>query len=151
VPGLTEGGLFEQNEQVARIAGVLVDNAPEGWERIALTYRVTRGVSSPRLEVVTSGGATTRMRVPAEVSRRVRELRATMYEEGVGTWFTIKLTVDQDGRYQTHYDYDNEPDFTPALPASAYALDLEHFPRDEEHTPAWLREKLEQARNEEQE
>lgn len=45
------------------------------------------------------------------------------------------------------FDHDDEPGFVPQLTAGACLGDFEHFPRDEENSPEWLRERLREARD----
>jgi hypothetical protein len=50
------------------------------------------------------------------------------------------------GRITIDFDYDNEPQFEPPISIGHYLEEWEQFPRDEAHTPAWLAERLAQAR-----
>ncbi|MFC5336904.1 hypothetical protein [Leucobacter denitrificans] len=48
------------------------------------------------------------------------------------------------------FNYDDEPDWSRPIRAFNYVLDLEDFPRDEEHIPAWLRKKVAEGKGEAQ-
>ncbi|MFB4315410.1 hypothetical protein [Actinomadura sp. 21ATH] len=116
--------------------------APAGWERLGFEFRATIGIDSVSFEVVDAAGATRTATPPGQAVGKMDELRRAMYRRGKGAWFTARLRVERAGRFSAEFDYDGEPEFTPPLRASAYALDLERFPRSEEHIPGWLRDKL---------
>lgn len=98
------------------------------------------------ISITFGDGSTKRTHSSLSVRKLLRELRALMYQENIGTWFTAAITIDGSLKYETEFDYDSEPEFTPPIGPGSFAQDMKHFPRDEEHTPDWLREKLEQAR-----
>ncbi|MFD0852261.1 hypothetical protein ACFQ07_08510, partial [Actinomadura adrarensis] len=83
---------------------------------------------------------------PGQAVGMMDELRREMYREGKGAWFTARLDIGRDGRFSAEFDYDCEPEFTPPLTPSAFAKDLERFPRSEEHIPRWLKAKLKDAK-----
>ena len=67
-----------------------------------------------------------------------------MYQPGAGTWFTFALDITSDGRAQSSFDYDNEPEIPEADP-TVYLTDQEKFPRDVENQPDWYRGRLAEA------
>lgn len=119
--------------------------APAGWQRLRFAFYATVGIDSASFETVGMDGRTQTSMPPGHAMRHMDELRSAMYRPDKGAWFTARLNVERSGRYSVEFDYDNEPDFTPPLTGSAYALDLDAFPRSREHTPSWLREKLRDA------
>ncbi|MFC5752687.1 hypothetical protein [Actinomadura rugatobispora] len=116
--------------------------APSGWERLGFEFRATVGIDSASFEVVGAGGESRAAMPPGQAVGRMDELRRVMYRRGQGAWFTARLDIERGGRFSAEFDYDGEPEFRPPLTPSAYALDLERFPRSEEHIPGWLRDKL---------
>ncbi|MGY4644701.1 hypothetical protein [Cellulomonas sp. URHB0016] len=70
-------------------------------------------------------------------------MRDVMYVEGSGTWFTFELRIEAPGSVTSRFNYDDEPDWKAPVPAGAYVTDQHSYPRDVEHQPAWLRDKLE--------
>ncbi|MFS8098454.1 hypothetical protein LFM09_15085 [Lentzea alba] len=139
----------EQEELVREVGGMLLAKLPAGWQRANLSFRSTYGVDTATFIVTDSSGTEQRTPTPTSALRKMRELRNGMYEQDRGTWFTSTLTLEPPGRYQIDYDYDGEPTFVPPLKPSAYELDFEFFPRSDEHTPDWLREKLDEAQSNE--
>jgi hypothetical protein len=94
---------------------------------------------------VDAAGETRAAMPPGHAVGLMDELRREMYRVGKGAWFTARLNIERDGRFSAEFDYDGEPEFSPPLTASAYALDLKRFPRADEHIPRWLRDKLNTA------
>lgn len=64
---------------------------------------------------------------------------------GKGAWYTALVTVERTGKVSLNFDRDSEPRWANPVPASMFAEDLARYPRDEEHTPAWLRERVAQG------
>lgn len=135
----------EQEELVREVGGMLLTKLPAGWQRANLSFRSTYGVDTATFIVTDSSGAEKRTPTPTAALRKLRELRNGMYEQDRGTWFTGTLVLEPPGKHQIEYDYDGEPTYVPPLTADIYALDFQHYPRSDEHTPDWLREKLAEA------
>ncbi|TDQ53752.1 hypothetical protein EV190_103203 [Actinorugispora endophytica] len=87
---------------------------------------------------------------PSEILEKLDELRNGMYTPKKGTWFSARYVITRPGNYRIDYNYDEEPAFTIPPVAGSYKLDLQHFPRDDEHIPDWLRRKLQEAEGEQQ-
>ncbi|WP_395106980.1 hypothetical protein [Actinomadura sp. SCN-SB] len=119
--------------------------APHGWERLGFEFHATVGIDSASFEVRDASGETRPVMPPGQAIGKMDELRRVMYRRDKGAWFTARLEIERGGRFKAEFVYDKEPDFTPPLTGSAYALDLERFPRAEEHIPRWLRAKLDAA------
>lgn len=134
----------EQEEVVQEVAGVMLSIAPAGWQKLELVYRSTVAVDAAEI-LATTTGEPERIPVPMKISSRMSSLREGMYEQDRGSWFTARLVLEPPGKYQIEYDYDGEPTYVPPLTSGAYALDFQYYPRSEEHTPDWLREKLADA------
>ncbi|MBT2209450.1 MULTISPECIES: antitoxin YezG family protein [Actinomadura] len=134
-----------EREAVNGAVRALRSAAPEGWRRLGFEFRATVGIDSASFEVEDEGGGRRKAMPPGQAVGRMDELRRVMYRRGKGAWFTARLEVERSGRFSAEFDYDGEPEFTPPLTPSAYALDLDRFPRAEEHIPGWLRAKLDEA------
>ncbi|PRY42272.1 tudor domain-containing protein [Umezawaea tangerina] len=135
----------EQEELLQEAGGILLSAAPEGWRALELSFRSTVGIDTATFLSTGPDGGQTKVAPPAAAMRVLKKLRAGMYEEDRGSWYTARITIEPPGRYEVEYDYDGEPTFTPPLTASAYALDQDYFPRSDEHIPDWLRAKLAEA------
>ncbi|MFV2195429.1 hypothetical protein [Nocardiopsis sp. LOL_012] len=138
-------GPREQQELLRRIGTELLSAVGDEWETVTYTAWVLAGRMADRLERTAPDGTAERMRAPLGVIDPVRELRAGMYQDGKGTWFTLTYTISRPGRFKTDYDYDGRPDFTFYPSAADFARDVELFPRDAGHTPDWLRAHLDEA------
>ena len=79
---------------------------------------------------------------PGNTTKALAELRRVMYRPGLGTWFSVSMTVWADGRSQVTYNYDQEPqtDYPPA--AISYLTDLNTYPIDEDKRPDWLKRRV---------
>ncbi|MFF5263377.1 hypothetical protein ACFY4C_30985 [Actinomadura viridis] len=132
----------EEREAVDGAVRALRSAAPLGWERLGFEFRATVGIDSASFQVVNAAGEARAAMPPGQAVGKMDELRRVMYRRGKGAWFTARLEVERGGGFHVEFDYDGEPDFTPPLTPSAYALDLERFPRSAEHIPGWLRDKL---------
>ena len=77
-----------------------------------------------------------------QVTPSFERLRQLMYNEAPfrGAWYTAVMTVTHDSKFTTDFDYDNKPEFKYESGDDEYARDFEHFPRNEESTPEWLKE-----------
>jgi hypothetical protein len=135
----------EERETVNGAVRALRSAAPLGWERLGFEFRATVGIDSASFEVEDAAGERRKATPPGQAVGKMDELRRVMYRRGKGAWFTARLEIERSGRFSAEFDYDGEPEFTPPLTPSAYALDLDRFPRTDAHIPAWLRRKLDQA------
>ncbi|KAB2345607.1 hypothetical protein F8566_27080 [Actinomadura rudentiformis] len=135
----------KERAAVNGVVRALRSAAPFGWERLGFEFRATVGIDSASFEIIDSRGEARPAVPPGQAIGKMDELRRAMYVRGKGAWFTARLRVERSGRVSAEFDYDGEPDFTPPLTPSAYVLDLERFPRTDEHIPPWLRAKLRQA------
>ncbi|MGI4895826.1 MAG: hypothetical protein ACRYF3_12010 [Janthinobacterium lividum] len=83
--------------------------------------------------------------MPIDLDEAFWELRQALYQEGRGAWYSAKAVVTRDGGIIIDLDYDNEPQWHRPVVPLTYVRDLEMFPRDLEHQPEWLREKIREA------
>lgn len=68
-------------------------------------------------------------------------LRQLMYNEAPfrGAWYTAVMTVTDKGKFDTDFEYEEKPRFDYMPVDEAFAQDFEHFPRNKESTPDWLK------------
>lgn len=130
---------------VQNACAALGREAPAGWQQIRFAFYSTVGIDSGRFEVMAQDWSEVKLAPPMSAMDPLGDLRTEMYEEDRGSWFTARIVINRPGSCSIEYDYDGEPAFKPPLQADVYALDFEHFPRSEENTPDWLRQKLAEA------
>ncbi|WP_446225210.1 hypothetical protein ACTWPB_08955 [Nocardia sp. IBHARD005] len=75
-----------------------------------------------------------------DLGDQVRALRADMYEQERGTWLSAQFLVFRNQEPEVSFNYDNDPNWSPALHPMMLVRDLEAYPRIPEHTPQWLRD-----------
>ncbi|MFJ1364892.1 hypothetical protein ACILDU_00405 [Capnocytophaga canimorsus] len=77
-----------------------------------------------------------------EIFGEAENLRKMMYELAPekGAWFSAFFTVQSDGQFHTHFEYDEKPEFSYEPSKEKYIDDLKHFPREEHLIPQWLKD-----------
>ncbi|WP_143832837.1 MULTISPECIES: hypothetical protein [Nocardiopsis] len=136
----------EQDESLRRIGTDLLRAAPDDWVKLRLVYSGLGTCETARFDAMFQGGRSTGCVPPLSVVEGMRGIRAGMHTAGTGTWYTAYYEIERTGGYRIRYDYENEPHFDEAQDDAGYALELECFPRDDEHVPDWMRERLEGGR-----
>jgi len=129
-------------QMIQDIGQVLLRMAPPGWRRIDLKVLMVAPGHDIALTVIMDDGTTTTVEPPAVIAQIAAELRARMYRRGEGTWFGMRYTLDPPSDYHVSYNFDFDPLWEPPIRPDVFAEDVAAFPRDEEHIPDWLREKL---------
>ncbi|MFI0482179.1 hypothetical protein [Actinomadura sp. 9N215] len=145
----------EQGKLLQEVGAEIISAAPAGWVEVRYSLGMTAELSGGYVTVRLEDDTTVRVKPPETSRLKLRELRAGMYEPGKGTWFSAEYVVVRPGRYSVDFDYDNEPSFTATLnfkpSPMTYVNDLKWFPRDDEHIPGWLRQKIIEAEAAEEE
>ncbi|MFC5997809.1 hypothetical protein ACFP6A_03595 [Quadrisphaera sp. GCM10027208] len=120
--------------------------APEGWTVGHITYLCAgKTAEYQALATMPDGRKVGFGRIPRTLSKAFRALRDSMYRPGRGTWYTATATLYPDGRFSLDVDYDHEPQWDSPTSPGHYVEDAEQYPRDEKHTPDWLRQRLTEA------
>ncbi|GAA4229887.1 hypothetical protein GCM10022254_23360 [Actinomadura meridiana] len=136
----------EEQEAVLRdVGGGVLAAAPDGWTQLRFRLDVTTELASNRFEATMEDGSIVHLSAPDRPRRSLQKLREQMYSPGKGAWFTARYVIVRPGRYSVEFDYENEPDFGFEIDALTYANDLKSFPRDDEHIPDWLRQKINES------
>lgn len=139
-----------ENVDPAVALGVVVDHAYADGPRDLVSFVLhCRVVGDERVEVVADytrpNGSVTRG-TPRVGRQYLFALRRSAYVQGKGTWFSARIELTPERRFVADYDFDSEPQFTTDRPTHAdYLHDAARYPRDDEHTPGWLRQKLLEA------
>ncbi|NYH52012.1 hypothetical protein HNR06_001601 [Nocardiopsis arvandica] len=121
----------------------ILDEAPEGWTRIVYTEKAVIDHSNGLTVVESEDGTTRRKSPPSGMGMIINELRAGMYQEGKGTWFSFEYVITRPGKFDVTYDYDEDPGITFPT-AFGFTNDLAFFPRNDEYMTDWLREELQE-------
>ena len=124
---------------------MLLEAAGENWTRIYLKHSGTSRVSTQDFWVTPRDGEAYRGRFPSGGTDPINELRAQMYREGTGTWFSMTYVITPPGSFSVDYDYDSKPDFPFELDPITYYNDLRRFSRSSENIPGWLQEAMAKA------
>ncbi|MGL4338831.1 MAG: hypothetical protein ACRCSP_00190 [Rhodoglobus sp.] len=134
--------MIRQGQLISEVARAVVGAVDQPWTK--LMYRTMRVAPyGQEGTYITKPDGEIELDFPSRgVPRLVRELREVMYRPGTGTWFTFTLTVTPQGGVDAQFNYDDEPEWDLPQEPVLYVEDLERFPRDGEHIPAWLQEKL---------
>lgn len=137
-------GLFAEQELQQELGRKLLSVLPPASERVILECSVLSSTMTAYLDAFTASGEMDSI-PPGDffVDELPQRLRAVMYREAAGTWFSMRITVTADGAMDAVFNYDDEPDFgLGGVDPVAYVNDLKIFPRDEAHQPEWLRARL---------
>ncbi|PFG40009.1 hypothetical protein ATJ97_2529 [Georgenia soli] len=126
-----------------RVAQGLVSQAPAGWTRARVLCRMV-GTRGELLAAATDadGKETGLAGLPGDVGKALAEMRHASFEPGRGTWFAALVTLEPSGKLTLNLDYTHEQKWSKPLEPGQYTADLQRYPRDDEHTPDWLRERL---------
>ncbi|MFD3685007.1 hypothetical protein ACFWTE_09355 [Nocardiopsis sp. NPDC058631] len=138
--------MLEQQEMLQEVGADLLGGAPEGWVRLEYEYSSVARYATDGLTAEYSDGTSEMVKCPVSVLLKLAKLRAGMYQEDKGTWFSIKYTIERPSRYSVDFNYDEYPNFTFRPSPEDFVDDLETFPRSDEFVPDWLREQIEAAR-----
>jgi hypothetical protein len=136
------GGIIGEMVAQDALAREVLSHLPAGYDRIELEFSAVGPVAQASMWSTQSDGSENSVKDLSAIVAAARALRAAMYRENSGTWFSMKMTVTAERSMDVSYNYDELPwsnfDYSP----DAYTADLEQFPRDDAHIPAWLRAQL---------
>ncbi|EGD42823.1 agglutinin cell wall attachment protein [Nocardioides sp. NPDC057772] len=143
--------VIRQQELINEIGALLPERVEGPWTTLILNRRALSTYGQHDLHVRRPDGTLDRSQAaPRRVSKLVKELRKLMYQPGGGCWYSAQWTVMDNGDgsldVRATFDYDDEPEWYEPIDPALYGLDLEDYPRDPENIPAWLRERLDEAR-----
>ena len=81
-----------------------------------------------------------------QAAHSFEKLRQLMYDQAPfrGAWYTAVMTITSNGKFDTEFEYDNKPAFDYESEDEGYVRDFQHFPRNEDSTPDWLKEIVQQ-------
>ncbi len=135
-------GLLGERSSLEKVAQLLQHLLPDGAVGIEVSIRSVAPYSQSTLRGYKQDGSFLSLRGNLAIDDALDELRAVMYKDGSGTWFSAKISVTSSGALDASYNYDDEPEWSRPIEAAWYLVDQERFPRDEDKIPAWLSQKL---------
>lgn len=133
----------QQERLWSLVANLVLLNAPIDWDHVELDYRAAGDhvELTGRVRRLSDGGYYL-WEPPNGIRGLMARLRAGVYRPGRGTWFGVTAHVGLDTAIDYEYGWDREPLWDRLPRASAFAADLDRFPRDAAHVPVWLAERL---------
>ena len=131
--------------QSQSIGDAFFASAPEGWVSGDLHFRQVGKTGEFGRTATLADGTEVRFRMPSSIVRTFREMRTLMAQPGKGAWFTARCHIEASGRITFDFDYDNEPSWSTPTSVGHYLEEWEKHPRDPEHTPPWLAQRLQEA------
>jgi hypothetical protein len=133
-----------QQQLTETLAYELGSAQTEAWDTVRMTTLVAGDRTDLRVSAEREGRFVPDQRPTTQAFQdALAELRAIMARPGQGTWYTMNLTVHADGGpVETRFDDEHEPHFLPPVDPVELVKDQERYPRDVEHQPWWLKERL---------
>jgi hypothetical protein len=139
----TTAALFSRQERLTRaLAKELAAPQAPGWESISFWAHVVDDRVQSSVSLLREGTPDAVGPPTPRFWELLDTLRAVMARRGRGTWFGMSLSVPAKGRATATFDGDREPLIVPPPSYENFGRDAARFPRDVEHRPAWLRERL---------
>jgi hypothetical protein len=137
-----EGRYNQMIQDIGRVLLRMAPQGPPGWRRIDLKVLMVAPGHDITVTVIMEDGTTNTVEPSEVIGQIAAELRARMYRAGEGTWFGMRYTLDPPSDFHVSYNFDFDPLWEPPIRPDVFAEDVAAFPRDEQHIPGWLREKL---------
>lgn len=139
------------NQLISSIIQVSFDNLPvnDVWEKYEIdTYALRKIVEINAFYFQNEGKKVSfNPKYQGQVDRNddltflFLDLRKVMYElsSNQGAWFHCKISVYPDGKFETNFNYDDQPDFAYEPGKDKFIDDLKFFPREDKSKPEWLK------------
>lgn len=139
----------EEMKHLNKIGQILLEFTPARWKTINCTVALVGNLGQSWKVATLQDGEEQFFDTPLELFNQFESLRSTMYQPGRGTWFSANFILTPPGSFRVEYNYDTEVEFSQPQPDNIdYREDFDIFPRDPEHIPDWLQEKLREAEQE---
>ncbi|UGT58283.1 immunity protein YezG family protein [Nocardia asteroides] len=123
----------------------LIEDAPDGWVKIRYHAYCTIDHQACRAVAIFEDGSEQSFLTSPELLEAFHELRCSMFQPGIGAWFSSTYEFDEGDTREFSFEYGSQLPVEMDLTAADYARDFDYFPRDLEHIPEWLRLELESA------
>lgn len=138
-------GPLEELEAISKISSELADHFPDAWVSVRFVVKFMGIYGMMNIDVEKEGGEIVQIELPANLMMKSMELRAGMYKENEGSWFSWELRLWSEGRFKSGFNYDEYPSFSFSPGSEDYLDEMRIFPRSEEFTPGWLQSEINEA------
>ncbi|RZS34444.1 hypothetical protein EV193_109235 [Herbihabitans rhizosphaerae] len=125
-----------------QVGRALLAVVPPEWKQLRAEYRAAGRHVEADLLVITGDGREIPLAPPREVVDMLGKLRAAMYQPGRGTWLSAVYQLAYPSRFSADFEPDVEPSWRRVPPPVGFVDELRFFPRQDEHIPDWLRERV---------
>ncbi|MFF1820570.1 hypothetical protein ACFVWG_24915 [Kribbella sp. NPDC058245] len=127
----------EAQELLTAVGRSLTRSGSAGWSHVELRISAAGGMTSTTISATRADGSIDRdCELDNDGDDAAADLRESMYQDGKGTWYNARLTLDSSGQLDAEFDYDNPP-FDGAADSDLLVEDQRLFPRDQAQLPAW--------------
>ncbi|WP_172916164.1 hypothetical protein [Capnocytophaga canimorsus] len=111
----------------------------EYWENISINITAIRKFVEVKAFYEEKGNF---ISFGSDVAFEALKLREEMYKLSPekGAWFSVFLTIESNGQFHTHFEYDEKPKFDIEPSKEKYIDDLKTFPREEHLISQWLKD-----------
>ncbi|MDA2805898.1 hypothetical protein [Nocardiopsis suaedae] len=133
-------GIGEEKELVEEAVRVLARGLPEGWSEVKFRADALHGYMETYGIVTMEDGGQKEFNGNFVILKVLHDLRVGMYMQDKGTWYSMRILLDGNGKYSVNYNYNYAPRFNVPPTNQTYLEDLKYFPREEEQIPGWLKE-----------
>lgn len=141
-------GWYAENEAMLAAATTLLRLLPKGEDHIEFQGNFLASRVAAHAFMVRKDGERVPVTFPEETFTTLATLRNVMYKPGVGTWFSIRMNVYDDGSIQVVYNHKDEPSWRISPDPVDYVTDQHVYPIDEENQPEWLKQRVAEGRRE---
>ncbi|MFC6011314.1 hypothetical protein [Nocardia lasii] len=142
-PSQTRDEKYAQSERILLwTAGRIIKAAEPGWERIEVNVLGSGTDFDVKYTILDADGSSGIGDLPPEIMRAFDDMRILRYEEGVGTWLSLRMYIKAPDFLDATFNVWVDPIWDPSISAAAYENDLRHYPRTDEYIPRWLKAKL---------
>lgn len=124
------------------VAGRLLDTVGADCARVELQVAMVADLQDIKYSAFNRDGSAQLREVPQEIFRAFPDLRDLRFEDGLGTWFSLRIQVDPPENYKATFNFTVDPMWQPSIPAEKYLEDLQLYPRSAEEILRWLESKL---------
>jgi hypothetical protein len=136
-------GEQQRRELLWQLGRALAAQVAPGWREVRVRYQAAGRHIEVDMLVTGPDGPAHPDRPSPDVVGMLGNLRSGMYEQGRGTWLVAELVLRPGADLpEPAFGYDQEPHWRRVPPPIGCRDELTTFPRDDEHIPAWLRQRL---------